>query len=139
ERDKCNTEERTMTGAASDRSHDEQALRWIAELRAGTDQTRAEFGRWVRRSPEHLRAYLRHVALATELRTVDYANIDLPSLIERAATARTVVTWPGPSRDDAPTSRSWAAATRSQQPIGRRIGWILAAAILLPSLILSST
>ena len=127
-----------MTGAASDRSHDEQALRWIAELRAGTDQTRAEFGRWIRRSPEHLRAYLRHVALATELRTIDYANIDLPSLIERAATARTVVTWPGLSRDDAPASLPWATATRSERPIPRWMGWTLATAILLPSLIFST-
>src|SRR6185437_14693279 len=120
ERDKCNTEERTMTGAASDRSHDEQALRWIAELRAGTDRTRAEFGRWIRRSPEHLRAYLRHVALTTELRTVDYTNIDLTSLVERATTATTVVTWPGPSRDTSPSSHPWAPATQSEQTVTRR-------------------
>jgi transmembrane sensor len=123
-----------MTGMPSELSYDQQALRWIAELQTGTEQTRSEFGLWIRRSPEHLRAYLRHIALATELRSLDLGKIDLPSLIERATSARTIVAWPGGSRGMARASH---ASTRAMLMVRNR-RWILAAAILLPALVVST-
>ena len=66
----------------------EEACEWFIECRAGDlDNTaRAEFDRWLRKSPEHLGAYLEIAAIWNEGPTLDPSNRwDLDTLISRAA------------------------------------------------------
>lgn len=66
----------------------EEACEWFIECRAGDldGAARAEFDRWLRKSPEHLSAYLEVAAIWNEGPTLDPANRwDLDTLISQAA------------------------------------------------------
>jgi transmembrane sensor len=66
----------------------EEACEWFIECRAGDldDIARAEFDRWLRKSPEHQSAYLEIAALWNEGPTLDPANRwTLDALITQAA------------------------------------------------------
>ena len=66
----------------------EEACEWFIECRAGDldNPARAEFDRWLRKSPEHLGAYLEIAAIWNEGPTLDPFNRwDLDTLISRAA------------------------------------------------------
>jgi transmembrane sensor len=66
----------------------EEACEWFIECRAGDldDAARAEFDRWLRKSPEHQSAYLEIAAIWNEGPTLDPANRwDLNTLIAQAA------------------------------------------------------
>ena len=66
----------------------EEACEWFIECRAGDldGAARAEFDRWLRKSPEHLSAYLEIAAIWNEGPTLDPGNRwDLDTLISQAA------------------------------------------------------
>jgi transmembrane sensor len=78
-------------------SVDEQAARFVRDLPNATSQTREGLARWLRRSPEHVAAFLRHKMLGTELEGLDPArNIEVNAFIARAKSTSTIVEWPGP-------------------------------------------
>jgi transmembrane sensor len=65
----------------------EEACEWFIECRSGDldDAARAEFDRWLRKSPEHQSAYLEIAAMWNEGPTLDLANKwDLDTLIADA-------------------------------------------------------
>jgi len=65
----------------------EEACEWFIECRAGDldGAARAEFDRWLRKSPEHLSAYLEIAAIWNEGPTLDPGNRwDLDTLISQA-------------------------------------------------------
>lgn len=64
-----------------------EASDWFVEFRAGdvTADARSRFDEWLRRSPEHIQAYLEVASAWSELPTADpHGRIDLPELIARA-------------------------------------------------------
>jgi transmembrane sensor len=64
-----------------------EASSWFIEFRSGdmTNATRARFDDWLRRSPEHIQAYLEIAAAWSELPTADpEARIAIPELLVRA-------------------------------------------------------
>jgi len=64
-----------------------EASAWFIEFRAGdvTVDARVRFHAWLRRSPEHIQAYLEVASAWSELPTADPdGSIDLPRLIARA-------------------------------------------------------
>lgn len=64
-----------------------EASSWFVEFRSGdiTGATRARFDDWLRRSPEHIQAYLEIAAAWSELPTADpEARLDVPELVARA-------------------------------------------------------
>jgi transmembrane sensor len=64
----------------------EEAQRWERTLKPGTPAERAAFAAWIRRSPEHLQAYLQHLSLQVELQEVDAAkNLDLDELLHQSS------------------------------------------------------
>ena len=66
----------------------EEACEWFIECRAGDldDTARAEFDRWLRKSPEHQSAYLEIAAIWNEGPTLDPASRwDLNTLVAQAA------------------------------------------------------
>jgi transmembrane sensor len=66
----------------------EEACEWFIECRAGDldGAARAEFDRWLRKSPEHLSAYLEIAAIWNEGPTLDPGNRwDLDTLISQAS------------------------------------------------------
>jgi transmembrane sensor len=66
----------------------EEACEWFIECRAGDldDAARAEFDRWLRKSPEHQRAYLEIAAIWNEGPTLDPAGRwTLETLVAQAA------------------------------------------------------
>ena len=77
---------------------DEQAARFVRDLPEATPQTREGLARWLRRSPEHVAAFLQQKMLSTELKGLDpERRIDVDSLIARARSVNTIVEWPGPT------------------------------------------
>jgi transmembrane sensor len=60
----------------------EEAEEWDTSLRSGGISAREQFVAWIRRSPEHLHAYLQYLALEKEMRGLDpERNIDLSTLL----------------------------------------------------------
>jgi transmembrane sensor len=53
------------------RSADQRALEWVKVLPRANAQMREAFAQWVLDSPEHLKAFLRHKVLTTELQGLD--------------------------------------------------------------------
>jgi transmembrane sensor len=81
-------------------SVDEQAARFVRELPNGSPQTRQGLAQWLRRSPEHVGAFLRHRMLGVELKGLDPdRSIDVDGFIARAKSTSTVVEWPGPTAE----------------------------------------
>src|ERR1700683_3463602 len=67
-----------------------EASAWFVEFREGNvpSSTRARFDEWLRRSPEHIQAYLEVSAAWSELPTSDpEGRIDVDALVARARTA----------------------------------------------------
>ena len=63
----------------------EEAQRWERLCQSGSDADRAAFGAWIRRSPEHLQAYLMNQALQVELQNLDpHKKLELREFLERA-------------------------------------------------------
>jgi transmembrane sensor len=102
-----------------------EAAAWLVEFRTGdiTAEDRRAFERWVRSSPEHLRAYLEHAAVWSEGDALDAQRaIDVEALMDAAQAERNVI----------------ALAASSEEPaFGGRMPWrrkrvaTLAASVLL--------
>ena len=85
-------------GRPRELSVDEQAARFVRDLPNVTATTQRDLARWLRRSPEHVDAFLRQKMLATELQGLDpERRIDVNQLIARAKSTSTIVEWPGPT------------------------------------------
>lgn len=64
----------------------EEAQNWEARLQSRGAETRAEFVAWIRRSPEHLHAYLQLLSIETEFEGLDPKRaIDLSPLLTQAS------------------------------------------------------
>lgn len=60
----------------------EEAEEWDTALRSGGTSARGQFVAWIRRSPEHLHAYLQFLSLQKEMQGLDpERNIDLSKLL----------------------------------------------------------
>jgi transmembrane sensor len=78
---------------------DEEALDWIEALRTADVEQRRAFALWVRRSPEHLEAFLRQQALSTELQGMPARSAsDREALMARVRTANKIVWFPRRAR-----------------------------------------
>lgn len=76
----------------------EQAARFVRDLPNATPQVRQGLARWLRRSPEHVSAFLHQKMLRTELQGLDPdRRIDVSTFIARAKNVSTIVEWPGPT------------------------------------------
>jgi transmembrane sensor len=87
-----------------------EASAWFIEFRAGdvNDEARQHFLEWLRRSPEHIQAYLEVSGVWAELPTSDpEGKIDVTSLIARARNEADVIALapgsPGPPHVRSPT------------------------------------
>ena len=108
-----------------------EASAWFIEFRAGDvdGDARARFIEWLRRSPEHIHAYLEISGVWADLPTADpEGKIDIAALIERARSAPDVIALPSeqPRAGTAPSAVKPRAVWRS-----RRAAVALAAAVLL--------
>jgi transmembrane sensor len=84
-------------------SVDEQAARFVRDLPNGSPQTRQGLAKWLRQSPEHVAAFLRHKMLGAELKGLDPDRaIDVDSFVARAKNTSTIVEWPVPTGDVGP-------------------------------------
>ena len=60
------------------------AQEWVEELPTAGRGLRLEFARWIKSSPEHLKAYLLLTSLETELAGIRDSNeLDLESVLSR--------------------------------------------------------
>jgi transmembrane sensor len=65
----------------------EEAQRWARLLQLGGPAERAAFAAWIKRSPEHLQAYLQHLAVETEMQGLDAnGEFDVQALLTKAST-----------------------------------------------------
>ena len=74
-----------------------EASAWFIEFRAGDvdGDARLRFIEWLRRSPEHIHAYLEISGVWADLPTADpEGKIDIAALIERARSAPDVIALP---------------------------------------------
>jgi transmembrane sensor len=101
----------------------EEACEWFIECRAGDldDHARAEFDRWLRKSPEHQSAYLEIAAIWNEAPGLDPANRwDLSTLIAQAAEdSGNVVALEPAQRTTNPTPQSVPNRTEALEPVRR--------------------
>ncbi|MEO7207466.1 MAG: FecR family protein [Steroidobacteraceae bacterium] len=110
-----------------------EASAWFIEFRAGDvdADARMRFIEWLRRSPEHIHAYLEISGVWADLPTADPAGkIDIAALIERARGEPDVIALPSdrPRSSTAPADVKPHAVWRS-----RRAAVALTAAVLLAS------
>jgi len=64
-----------------------EAQQWAQVLENAGPEERHAFGRWIRRSPQHLEAYLQHLAVHAELQGLDANHeYDIEALLAKAAT-----------------------------------------------------
>ena len=108
-----------------------EASAWFIEFRAGDvdGDARQRFIEWLRRSPEHIHAYLEISGVWAELPTADpEGKFDMAALIERARSAPDVIALPAdrPRPGAASSAVKPRAAWRS-----RRAAVALAAVVLL--------
>jgi transmembrane sensor len=106
-----------------------EASAWFIEFRAGdvVGDARVRFIEWLRRSPEHIHAYLEISGVWAELPIADpEGKIDIESLIERARGEPDVIALPGPRASIAPAAVKPYTVWRS-----RRAAVALAAVVLL--------
>src|SRR3984893_14227694 len=107
-----------------------EAQEWVQELRTAGRARRLEFIRWIKYSPEHLKAYLMLTCVETELTGIKDANeSDLESVLARLST--TVVVLPGGS--ESPFKGGTTARARAVAPISpqRRAAIFVALAALI--------
>jgi transmembrane sensor len=93
-----------------------EASAWFVEFRAGdvNDVARQHFIEWLRRSPEHIQAYLEVSGAWAELPTSDpERKIDIPSLVARARSEADVVA----------LSPVGSRPTEGPSPEGPRMPW----------------
>jgi transmembrane sensor len=94
-----------------------EAQEWFRELPTAGRSRRLEFARWIEYSPEHLKAYLRLIALETELAGLKAAKeFDLESVLSRVST--NVVVLPGGSKSpfrNGEVAQAWTPAPISPQ------------------------
>ena len=65
----------------------EEAQRWDRVLKNGGPAERTAFAAWIKRSPQHLEAYLQHLAVETEMQRLDAnGDFDVDALLEEAST-----------------------------------------------------
>lgn len=107
-----------------------EASAWFIEFRAGDvdGDERVRFIEWLRRSPEHIHAYLEISGVWADLPTADpKGKIDITALIERARAAPDVIALPSdpPRSGPAPSAAKPPAAWRSRR------AFALAAVVLL--------
>jgi transmembrane sensor len=108
-----------------------EASAWFIEFRAGDvdGDARVRFIEWLRRSPEHIHAYLEISGVWADLPTADpEGKIDIAALIERARGSPDVIVLPAdrPRPGAAPSAVNPGAVWRS-----RRAAVALAAVVLL--------
>ena len=126
-----------LTGPGNSRSEAIiEASAWFVEFRTGdpTTNTRARFNEWLRRSPEHIQAYLEVAAGWCELPTADpEGRIDIESLVARARESEdeNVVPLRRPqSSRPSGGSRQWSPALAAGLVLGTLLlgiaGWIRA-------------
>jgi transmembrane sensor len=126
----------------------EEACEWFIECRAGDldNVARAEFDRWLRKSPEHQGAYLEIAAIWNEGPTLDPANRwDLDKLIAQSAEdPANIIAWERTrSTSHTPQSITKAPQTPCRVPLsaaltGRRRLFAIAASILLATVALAT-
>jgi transmembrane sensor len=121
----------------------EEACEWFVECRAGDldPAARAEFDRWLRKSPEHQTAYLEIAAIWNEGPHLDPANRwDLGRLISQAAedSADIVALDPSRTADRAPAAARNDSRSLGAALAGRRRLWAIAASILLTTAALAA-
>jgi transmembrane sensor len=65
----------------------EEAQRWDRALKNAGPAERPAFAAWIKRSPEHLAAYLQHVAIETEMQRLDAnGDFEVEALLAKAST-----------------------------------------------------
>ncbi|HEY2682723.1 MAG TPA: FecR family protein [Steroidobacteraceae bacterium] len=94
-----------------------EASAWFIEFRAGdvTGEARTQFIDWLRRSPEHIQAYLEVSRVWAELPASDSAGrFDIATLIEEARRSADVISlndaapaWPPPAYYSPPAGKRW--------------------------------
>jgi transmembrane sensor len=105
-----------------------EATEWLVDFRAGDvdDEARRRFSAWLRRSPEHIQAYMEAAALWGDIpKLAADMEVDVDSVVARASAQSTVTILPtgGPGARSEPMS----ASGRRDAPIVRR-PWTVAAA-----------
>jgi transmembrane sensor len=64
----------------------QEAQEWDEALKSGDPSAPAKFAAWIRRSPEHLHAYIQHLSFETEMKGVDpQREVDLPALVAESS------------------------------------------------------
>jgi transmembrane sensor len=110
-----------------------EASAWFIEFRAGdiTANARAKFHEWLRRSPEHIQAYIEVAAGWAELPTADpEGRLDIPALIKRARESQeenvvTVPQWtPARVHRRSLSVRAWAASLAGVAIIVGGAAWL---------------
>jgi transmembrane sensor len=107
-----------------------EASAWFIEFRAGDvdGDARVRFIEWLRRSPEHIHAYLEISGVWAELPTADpEGKIDIAALIERARTEPDVIALPS----DRPRSSPAHSTVKPRAAWRSRRAFALAAVVLL--------
>src|SRR5579864_3631236 len=109
-----------------------EASAWFIEFRAGDvdGDARVRFIEWLRRSPEHIHAYLEISGVWAELPTADpEGKFDIAALIERARSAPDVIALSA----DRPRSGTTALSAAHSGAVwrSRRAAFALAAVVLL--------
>src|SRR5882672_5583880 len=110
-----------------------EASAWFIEFRAGdvNDEARQHFIEWLRRSPEHIQAYLEVYGVWAELPTSDpEGKIDIASLIARARSEADVVVSLSPGNPLSPQTSSSAESRMLRQRPRRAVLAIASLALL---------
>jgi transmembrane sensor len=110
----------------------EEVQRWDRVLENGGPAERAAFAAWIKRSPQHLEAYLQHLAVETEMHRLDAdGDFDLEALLAKAPTNVVQLVPSGPRA----TASVLPASGRGNR--WRRFGAIAATGLLATCLILA--
>src|SRR4051794_25775489 len=84
-----------------------EAQQWERVLKDAGPEDQAAFAAWIKRSPQHLEAYLLHFAIQTELRQVDRnGEFDVEALLAKASTNVVELTSGMPQTSPAVSSES---------------------------------
>ncbi|HEX4242398.1 MAG TPA: FecR domain-containing protein [Steroidobacteraceae bacterium] len=115
-----------------------EASEWFIEFRAGdvTGEARSRFIEWLRRSPEHIQAYLEVSGAWSELPSADpHGRFDIPALIARARNEADVVALsPQSARPGARARPPHTAEPRTLRSFLRRPAAAAAVVALLASI-----
>lgn len=132
-------------GISSGRTHPAiiaEASSWFIEFRAGDvdGDARARFIEWLRRSPEHIHAYLEIAGVWAELPTSDpEGKIDIEALIARARGEPDIVALspdrplPAPAAPDVKRYALWRGSRRSALALAAGVLLAVAAVVYLGS------